>query len=119
MIRLAAALLIVTPMMIGAAAAQEMPRLNFEPSCKASASGALGLTEDMDSCRRSETTARDQAAKQWSSFASADRASCTRLVTMSGHDGTYTELLTCLEMKRDARKLPDDSTLSTVGQSTR
>jgi hypothetical protein len=31
--------------------------------------------------------------------------------------GTYTELLTCLEMKRDAAKLPKDT--GTVGQGVR
>jgi hypothetical protein len=34
--------------------------------------------------------------------------SCTRLTTMSGSGGTYTELITCLEMKRDSSKLPKD-----------
>ena len=36
---------------------------------------------------------------------------------MGGMGGTYTELLTCLEMKRDARKLPKDE--GTVGLGVR
>ena len=97
--------------------ADQVPTLNFMPSCRASADGILGVKENMDSCVRSETEARDQAAKQWSTFLAADRAACTRLTTLGGTGGTYTELLTCLEMKRDARKLPKEG--GTVGQVAR
>ena len=45
----------------------------------------------------------------------AAAANRTRLATMSG-GSTYTELITCLEMKRDARKLPNEAT---VGPMTR
>jgi hypothetical protein len=68
------------------------------------------LTQDFDSCRRSEEAARDVLVKEWSTFSAADRGSCHRLTTI-GTPGTYTELLTCLEMKRDARKLPDTTTV--------
>ena len=63
----------------------------------------------------SEHAAREILVKQWNSFLAADRGSCYRLTT-TGTPGTYTELLTCLEMKRDARKLPDSST---IGQGLR
>jgi len=91
--------------------ADAVPKLDFTPSCRASADGILGVKQDIDSCVQSENAARDEVAKQWSSFAAADRASCTRLTTMSGSGGTYTELITCLEMKRDAAKLPKDGTV--------
>ena len=65
-----------------------------------------------ESCQKSEQGARDVLVQQWASFLAADRGSCYRLTT-TGTPGTYTELLTCLEMKRDARKLPDGAT---VGQ---
>ena len=95
---------------IGAAVlvADAVPKLDVTPSCRASADGILGVKQDIDSCIQSENAARDEVAKQWNSFAAADRASCTRLTTMSGSGGTYTELITCLEMKRDAAKLPKD-----------
>jgi hypothetical protein len=98
--------------------ADNVPTLNVTPSCRASADGILGVKEDIETCVRSENEARDQAAKQWNEFPPADRASCTRLTTMGGTGGTYTELLTCLEMKRDARKLPKDSG-GTVGLGVR
>ena len=64
------------------------------------------MQQDYDSCRKSEDSAREALVQQWSTFLPADRGSCFRLTT-TGTPGTYTELLTCLEMKRDARKLPD------------
>jgi hypothetical protein len=87
-----------------------VPTLNIAPSCKAAAQGSIGLTQDFDSCRRSEEAAREVLVKEWNTFSVADRGSCYRL-TRTGTPGTYTELLTCLEMKRDARKLPDTTTV--------
>ncbi|HZO44334.1 MAG TPA: hypothetical protein VFB68_00485 [Xanthobacteraceae bacterium] len=92
--------------------AQGVPTINIDPTCRAAAKGSAGMQQDYDSCRKSEEGARDVLAQQWTSFLAADRGSCYRLTT-TGTPGTYTELLTCLEMKRDARKLPDNST---VGQ---
>jgi hypothetical protein len=93
-----------------ASAQQTVPNINVTPTCKEAAKGSIGLTQDFDSCVRSEEAARDTLAKQWTSFRAADRESCYRLTT-TGTPGTYTELLTCLEMKRDARALPDSGTI--------
>jgi hypothetical protein len=99
----------------GIAAAQGIPTINITPTCQAAAKGSVGMQQDFDSCRKSEEAARDILAKEWNSFPAADRGSCHRLTT-TGTPGTYTELLTCLEMKRDARKLPDTTT---IGQGFR
>src|SRR5262245_18587030 len=100
----------------GIAAAQGVPTINIGPSCRDAAKvSTAGMQQDYDSCIKSEEAARDILAKQWSSFLAADRGSCYRLTT-TGTPGTYTELLTCLEMKRDARKLPNAPT--TVGQGS-
>src|SRR5262245_32831812 len=99
--------------------ADGVPSINVQPSCKATADGIIGLKQDIDTCLKSEQSVRDQLVKEWAQFSAADRASCTRLTTMS-RAGTYTELLTCLEMKRDAAQLPKDSIgTGTVGQVTR
>ena len=86
------------------------PRSTSAPTCRAAAQGSVGLQQDYDSCRKSEEGARDILVQHWSSYLAADRGSCYRLTT-TGTPGTYTELLTCLEMKRDARKLPDANTI--------
>ena len=91
-------------------AQQGVPKIDIGPTCRAAAAGSAGMQQDFDSCRKSEENARDALAQQWTSFPAADRGSCFRLTT-TGTPGTYTELLTCLEMKRDARKLPDTTTI--------
>jgi hypothetical protein len=97
--------------------ADQVPRLDVTPSCRASANGILGVKQDIESCMQSENAARDQLAQQWRTFAAADRQSCTTLTTLRGTGGTYTELITCLEMKRDAAKLPKEG--GTTGQVVR
>jgi len=57
-----------------------------------------------------EKGAREQLVKEWSGFASDDRSLCTRL-SGTGGAPTYTELLVCLEMARDARNLPKEGSL--------
>jgi hypothetical protein len=94
----------------GTAAAQGVPTINVDPSCRASAAGIMA--QDIDACRRSEDAARETLVQRWTSFPAGDRTSCYRLTT-TGTPGTYTELLTCLEMKQAARSSPDHN--GTVG----
>lgn len=97
--------------------ADQIPVLDVTRSCRAAA-GTLGIMkEDISSCMQSENAARDQLARQWSSFPPQDRAGCTRLTRLGGTGGTFTELITCLEIKRDAAKLPKES--GTTGQVAR
>jgi len=113
MIRLLPAIAIGTFVLV----ADQVHKLDITPSCRASADGILGVKQDIETCMQSENAARDQLAQQWNAFPAADRAGCTRLTTLGGTGGTYTELITCLEMKRDAAKLPKEG--GTVGQVTR
>jgi hypothetical protein len=91
------------------AVADGVPKIDVQPSCKAAAGGIIGLKQDIQTYLQEEQNVRNQLVKEWSQFRSQDRTSCTRLATMSG-GGTYTELITCLEMLRDARKLPTETT---------
>ena len=86
-------------------AADSVPTFNVEPFCRAVASRAAPAG-DKDICLAEEREARDQLVQQWSRFDPADRIYCERLATTGG-DPTYTELLTCLELQRDARNLQE------------
>lgn len=88
---------------VGTAAAQGVPNIDVGPSCRAAAAGNTSA-QDAESCRRSELAARESLVNQWGSFPAADRTGCYKLTT-TGTPGTYSELLTCLEMRRDARNL--------------
>jgi hypothetical protein len=96
-------------MMVGGqlliAVVDQVPDLNFQPICRdAAASAALGLKDDSAVCINDEKAARDALAKRWSEFASVDRARCIRMSTMN-QTASYVEVLTCLEMELEVRKL--------------
>jgi hypothetical protein len=84
-------------------AADGVPTLNVEPFCREVAKRAAPVG-DVNVCLRQEREARDQLVKEWAQFPAADRAYCQHLHTVGG-DPTYTELLTCLELQRDAGNL--------------
>ena len=56
-------------------------------------------------CTADEESARDELTKSWAQFALVERTRCTELSSMRGFQ-SYVELLTCLEMAADAKKLP-------------
>ena len=83
------------------AVADAVPNLNVTPSCQGAArSGTFGTTEDrLQNCIASEQRTRDKLEKTWSSFSASDRDWCVSSIAQFGP--TYTELASCLEMKRD------------------
>jgi hypothetical protein len=115
MFALALSALLLATVAPTASYAADVPHLDIRASCRDAMKASVGIIQDMDACLASENGAREQLAKEWSSFGAADRTSCLSL-TRTGTSGTYTELLTCLEMKRDARKLPNESQPDTIGR---
>jgi hypothetical protein len=82
-----------------------VPTLDVRPSCRAAAATQTSITDRMQACIAGEQDAHDQLARQWKKFTTADRSHCVR--AMTDFEPTYTELLTCLEMADDVRKLPE------------
>ncbi|HVZ51323.1 MAG TPA: hypothetical protein VG986_05115 [Pseudolabrys sp.] len=101
------------PMLVAVApyvlVADDVPKLNYEPSCKAAVTAAALPGRDEESCKRDEETARATLEKVWSQFDGADRKRCLSLTSLGGAP-SYVELLTCLEMSRDVKNMPDGST---------
>jgi len=89
------------------AAVDQIPTLNVEPICKEIASKATPVG-DPEICLRQERDARDQLVKEWAQFAPADKSYCLQLSALA-RDATYTELLTCLEVQRDARNVREEN----------
>lgn len=85
--------------------ADGVPTLDTGPSCQMAAQSSVGLNRDAASCQQDEDKARDQLKQQWSSYEPAARARCIRLASMGGSP-SYVELLTCLEMADQVKKLP-------------
>jgi len=108
----------LVPLLLGAQlvlVADRPPVLNTEPSCAAAAiSGVDGRSKQ--SCLDDETTAKNSLTDHWRTYSTAQQSRCTDLVSMGGPP-SYVELLTCLEMAEQAKKIPDSEALkpSTAG----
>ena len=83
-----------------AAVADSVPSWDVTASCRGAAEA--GYVQDtkvnLQRCLDSEQRTREQLNKNWSTFPEADRLKCVKTQTFSP---TYSELATCLEMKRD------------------
>jgi hypothetical protein len=99
------------------AAAEKVPDLNVEPSCRDAANRAAPVGT-FDACMRKEREARVQLAGEWAKFTSGDKSHCLGLSSLGGMP-TYTELLTCLELARDARNLRGGDKRRTTGEGAR
>ena len=86
------------------AVAERPPQFDVSPTCRSPARLEASLSKDGDACIRDEHKARDELTGKWGQFTSADRARCTGLV-QTGGPPSYIELLTCLEMGREAQQL--------------
>jgi hypothetical protein len=81
--------------------ADSAPKFDIARECQSEG----GSKATLDHCVEDESQARDQLQAQWIQFGVHDRTVC---LGETNADGTpsYVELLTCLEMARDAKKLP-------------
>jgi len=95
-------------------AQDQVPVLDVDPTCRGTETTAAGFGRGPEVCRRTELGARDELTKQWSEFPPADRRRCVQLATMTNIP-SYVQMLTCLEMAREARNLPERRERSTVG----
>src|SRR5215472_4616005 len=93
------------------ARSDDVPTLDVRPVCRGIAQqGELeeGLQQtSFQQCVQSEQDTREQIKKEWSTFTTADKTSCVALAKTGG-EPSYTELITCMEMARDVRKLHED-----------
>ena len=103
------------------AAADGVPQLNVTPSCQGAAkAGYISTTEErLKSCINSEMETRKKLEEQWPQFPPVDRVNC--FDSIKSFNPTYTELATCLEMKRDLRnaKPVDPGVAPTVKKTPR
>jgi hypothetical protein len=86
------------------------PVLNVLPLCRGITSqGAAPLqagdrSVTLKQCLDAEQADRETMKSEWSTFSAPDKKHCIAEATMGG-ESSYTELVTCLEMARDVRKL--------------
>lgn len=87
------------------------PNLKLGQSCEAAARGAITAGRDKEACMADERAAQDQIIKAWSQYASVDKNDCVGM-NRTGGPPSYVELLTCLEVMRDAKVIRKDMVLA-------
>ena len=82
-----------------------VPKLDTDASCRAAAAAATVVNRNEDNCRKDEQDARTKLDQQWRQFSASEQTRCVSLSKLGGFP-SYVELLTCLEMAAQAKKLP-------------
>jgi hypothetical protein len=80
------------------------PKLEVGASCNAAARGAISAGRDKESCLADERAAEQTLMQTWSKFSAADKTQCIGNVKTGG-PASYVELLSCLEIMRDAKDI--------------
>ena len=96
------------PRSTGDRASSAVPAFDVKKTCEGTEVAAVNPGRNLESCVRSEETARDQLKSNWSEFPVTDRAECVSAGKIGGPP-SYIELFTCLEMARDVKGLRETS----------
>ena len=100
------------PVIYDTARSDQYPVLDVAPVCHGIANQSdleAGLRDtNFDQCMKGEQADREAMIKEWSTFSSDDKKHCIAETTMGG-EASYTDLVTCMEMARDVRKLHSDA----------
>jgi hypothetical protein len=75
------------------AVSDSVPRFDIASECR--------FEGDFDRCSQDEAVALSELKTEWAQFNGTDHKTCTATTTAGGFT-SYVELLTCLEMARDA-----------------
>jgi hypothetical protein len=109
----------VAVMLVAAGASDGVPHFDVTPSCKGAVEAGYIAPEKtrLQNCLDSEQRTRDELGKTWTTFPAADRTFCVSSIVH--FSPTYTELATCLEMKRalatTKRPIEDSPTMAPAG----
>jgi hypothetical protein len=94
----------------GANPTNAVPTFNIRAACRTLARmpearlAGVGDADATKNCLADERQARAQVSKEWLKFDPADRRKCVGVSAQGETEPVYTELLTCLEMARDAKE---------------
>jgi hypothetical protein len=77
------------------------PKLNIQATCKRAQPLSSGEKDAYQSCANDENDAQKELVKTWSSFKAAAQSTCVQ-ETMIGGAPSYVELLTCLQLDKQA-----------------
>lgn len=96
-------------------AADGMPTFNVELTCRPAAAAGVLPGRNSAACQQDENKARAKLEQDWPQYSTAQRAQCANFAALD-RAPSYVELLTCLEMAKQAKELPARSKSGTVGR---
>jgi hypothetical protein len=86
-----------------------LPVINVEKTCKdsgaADKAAKVDLAQPFDNCMRDENSAKQQLNSVWLTYSASVRDSCEQEATLLG-EGSYVDLLTCMQMSDPAKLTP-------------
>lgn len=103
-------------LLCGISRADSPPKLNVGPSCEAAARGAIAVGRDKGACMGDEHAAQDTLTENWSKYDAASKTQCVGNV-LTGGPASYVELLSCLEIMRDAKAIRAGASLADTEQA--
>jgi len=95
--------------------ADAVPKFNVDQTCHRAGEVSVSLGRSAGDCRRDEEDAHSKLQQDWAQYSPAQRTGCVRFSSL-GSSPSYVELLTCLEMAKQAKELPEASKAVTSGQ---
>lgn len=87
------------------------PKLDVSASCNAAARGAISVGRDKESCLADERAAEQTLIQNWSKYRADDKTQCIGNVRTGG-PASFVELLSCLEIMRDAKDIREADQLA-------
>jgi hypothetical protein len=80
------------------------PVMQVGPSCEAAGRGAVVLGRNKEACMADENQALNTLKQNWSKYVASDKTLCIGMESTGG-PASYVELLSCIEVNRDARDI--------------
>src|SRR4029079_10200244 len=96
-------------------AADTVPKFNVEQTCRRAGEVSVSLGRSAGDCKRDEEDAHSKLQQDWARCPPSQRTGGVRSSSL-GSSPSYVELLTCLEMAKQAKELPEASKMGTTGQ---
>src|SRR5712672_4481125 len=96
---------------VAVAVADGPPKFDLAPTCNAAVRFSIVAGRDKEACLDDEHTAESTLAQNWSKYDAVDKTQCVGNVKTGG-PASYVELLSCLEIMRDAKAIRQGDVLA-------
>jgi hypothetical protein len=84
--------------------ADMVPAFDVKQTCRSTEIAALFPGQNLETCIETEEATRELLKQGWGEFSATNKAECISSVKTRAPP-SYSELLTCLEMKRDGKSM--------------